>query len=101
MFGSSNWTTLITSKATLTISSSVERILQAEIIVACSDYNTRVGRAYVVKSSDYRRYRGACVNKNCEFVVNFAFGKELKPPSEFRRHNFDPTKQIIFLNSIN
>nr|CCA22381.1 AlNc14C152G7556 [Albugo laibachii Nc14] len=59
-------------------------------VVFCSDYTVKVGRAYVVKSRDYRRYRVACPNKQCEFVVNFSFGREFRPPMEFRRHTCDP-----------
>lgn len=65
---------------------------KADVVVACSDYNTRAGRAYVVKSSDYRRYRVACADEQCEFVVNFAFGREFGPPTQFRVHTCDPTQ---------
>nr|CCA22908.1 AlNc14C172G8040 [Albugo laibachii Nc14] len=60
---------------------------KADIVVAFSDYITRklVGR-------DYRRYRVACANKQCEFFVNFALGREFMPPREFRRYTCDPTK---------
>ena len=64
----------------------------SDVVFACSDYNAKAGRAYVVKSSDDRRYRVACAKKECEFVVNFAFGREFRPPTEFRRHTCNPTK---------
>nr|CCA21038.1 AlNc14C110G6356 [Albugo laibachii Nc14] len=57
----------------------------SDVVVACSEYNAKAGRVYVVKSS-------ACVSMECEFVVKFAFGREFRPPTEFRRHTCDPTK---------
>nr|CCA19768.1 AlNc14C78G5184 [Albugo laibachii Nc14] len=65
---------------------------KADVVVAYSDYNAKAGQSYLVKSSDYRRFRVACANKQCEFVVSFAFGREFRPPTEFRRHTCHPTK---------
>ena len=65
---------------------------KSDVVFACSDYNAKAGRAYVVKSTDYRRYRVVCANEECEFVVNFSFGREFRPPTEFCRHTYDPTK---------
>lgn len=58
-----------------------------DVIASVVEYNHLHQRAYLVLTSDKRRYKVACVHPNCSFLVRFAFSSKFKPPTRFQPHD--------------
>jgi len=60
---------------------------KADIIQAIIDYNDEVKHPYRVVKSNECAYKATCIHDDCDFVVQFAFSSNFKPPTKFTAHS--------------